>query len=236
MASFRLVALGDAAPVGHARAAQRVRAQRQAGALHGVQIQHRAQIVDIGGNVIVAVRCRRRPAPAAKVTRADRAESFRQDLVGTVLNGLGGAGIGGPAVGRVVFEAAIVGRIVRGRDHDAVGQSAGAPAIVAEHRVRERRGRRVSQCLVHHHLDIVGRQHLERAGEGGLGEGVSILGQEQGTIGAVGRPVFTDGLGNRQDVAFVERAVEGGAAVSAGAEAHALRRPPPGRAVRCNRQ
>ncbi len=155
---------------------------------------------------------------------ANGAESFRQDLVGTVLNGLCGAGVGGSAVGRIVFEAAIVGRIVRGRDHDAVGQSGGAPAIVAEHRVRQRRGRRVSQCLVHHHRDIVGRQHLERAGEGRLGESVSILGQEQGTIGAVGRAVFTNGLGDRQYVAFVERAVEGGAAVSAGAEAHALLR------------
>src|SRR6185436_5235617 len=43
-----------------------------------------------------------------------------QHLVGPVLDPFRDVGVGRAAVGRVVFEAAILGRVVRRRDHDAV--------------------------------------------------------------------------------------------------------------------
>ncbi len=43
------------------------------------------------------------------------------EVVGAVLDPLGGGGVGGAAVGWVVFEAAVFGRVVGGGDDDAVG-------------------------------------------------------------------------------------------------------------------
>ncbi len=46
-----------------------------------------------------------------------------EQLVGPVRDPPGDVGVGRAAVGRVVLEAAVAGRVVRRRDDDAVGQA-----------------------------------------------------------------------------------------------------------------
>src|ERR1035437_2392735 len=64
------------------------------------------------------------------------------------------------------------------------------------------------------------RTAWESAGEGRFGERMGVLGEENRAIGAIGRTVLADRLRDRQDVAFVERAIERGAAMPGGTEAH----------------
>ena len=76
--------------------------------------------------------------------------------------------------------------------------------------------------LVDHDLDAVGGEDFEGGGEGGLGEGVGVFGEEERAGGVLGCAVFDDGLGDGGDVVFVEGGVEGGAAMAGGAEGDAL--------------
>jgi ABC-type microcin C transport system duplicated ATPase subunit YejF len=64
-------------------------------------------------------------------------------------------------------EAAILGRVVRRRDDNAVGQAILAPSIVNQDRLGDRRRRGVFAALRYPDLDAVGRQNFERAFEGG---------------------------------------------------------------------
>ena len=87
---------------------------------------HRAEIVHVRGNVIVAVRGGRGQRLAYRRSAARRAARPRESALARSSIHLRGAGIGRAAVGRVVLEAAILRRIVRWRDHDAVGEARGA--------------------------------------------------------------------------------------------------------------
>ena len=71
-------------------------------------------------------------------------------------------GIGGAAVGRVVLEAAVLGRIVRRRDDDAVGEVLLAAAVVDEDGSRDDRRRRDAVVALDDGLHAVGRQDLQR--------------------------------------------------------------------------
>ena len=68
----------------------------------------------------------------------------------------------GPAARRIVFESAIARRIVRGRDHDSVGEPGRPFSIEAQNRVRHRRSRRVLVAFGQHHMHAVRREHLQR--------------------------------------------------------------------------
>src|SRR4051812_19108024 len=51
---------------------------------------------------------------------------------------------------------------------------------------------------------------------------MGVLAHVERPIGALAAPIITNGLGNGQNMALVERAVQGSAAVAAGAKAHQL--------------
>ena len=95
-----------------------------------------------------------------------------------VFDPLGGGGIGGAAVGRVVLEAAVFGRIMRRGDYDPVGQ-ASARAVIRQDGVGDGGCGGIAAVAVHHDFDAVGGQHFEGAREGGLGERVGVHAQEQ---------------------------------------------------------
>ena len=135
-----------------------------------------------------------------------------------------------PAVGRIVFEAAVMGRIVRGRDHDAVGEPCCAPPVVSENRVRNSRGRSVFIAVRDHDFHAVGRQHLQRAGQSRHGERMRVHAEKQRAVDVLLRPVQANGLADGQDMPFVEGLVEGGSAMPRGAEGNPLFRH---RRVRC---
>src|SRR5262245_45231188 len=65
-----------------------------------------------------------------------------EEPIGAVLDPPSDFGVGGAARGWIVLEAAGIGRVVRGRDDDPVGEAAGAAAIVVHDRLRDHRRRR----------------------------------------------------------------------------------------------
>ena len=123
---------------------------------------------------------------------------------------------------RIVFVAAILGRIVRRRDDDAIGKSAGPALVVAQDRMRDHRRRRVAAALVDHDVDAVGGKHFHRARQRRLGERMGIDADEQRTGQSRFAAVIADRLRRRQDMIFVEGVFQRRPAVTRGSEGHAL--------------
>ena len=108
--------------------------------------------------------------------------------------------------------------------YDTVGKFRLATAIVREDRVRYHRRRRISTIPIDHYIDVIAGEHFDRAGERGFGKRVSIDAEKERPIDTLAPAIYADCLRYRDDVVLVERAVEGAAAMSRGAEGHALRR------------
>src|SRR5690606_2718466 len=140
---------------------------------------------------------------------ADVLEAAPDDVVGAVLDPGRGVGAGGAAAGRVVLESAVGGRVVGGRDDDAVRAGTGrVPPVVGEDGVRDGRGRRVAVGAVDEHGDPVGGEHLQGGDPSGLGQGVGVRAEVEGAVGALGGAVLADGLAGRGDVVVVEGALQ----------------------------
>ncbi len=217
------VVLGDARPVVDAGAAERVHAEVELAGADRIEVDDVAEIGDVGAEVVVAVGGAR-PQRARVREALDVGVRPFEHCVGLRLDPRRDIGAGGPAVRRVVLEAAVVGRVVRGRDDDAVGKSRCAAPVVHQDRVRHRRRRRVFVPRREHHVDAVGREHLEGAGRGGLGQGVGVDAEKERTVDAVLRAPAADRLRDRQHVALVEGGRQRAAAVPRGAERDPLRR------------
>ena len=125
----------------------------------------------------------------------------------------GDGGFRRPAVWRVVFEAAVMGRIVRRRDHDAVGESGLAPAVVGENRVGNGRGRGIFISLRDHDFHPVCRQHLQRAGKSRHGKRMRVHAEKQRAIDLLLLAVQANGLTDGEDMPFVESLFECGTAM-----------------------
>ena len=130
-----------------------------------------------------------------------------QQFVGPILDPTGDVGVGRAAVGRVVLEAAVFGRIVRRRDDDAVGQVLGAAAVVDEDRLRDDGRRRDAVVALDDRLDAVGGEHFERRALRRAGEGVRVLAHVERAVDLLLLPVFADRLRDGEDVGFGEGAV-----------------------------
>ena len=106
----------------HRRAAERINTDLHAGAADRLQINNVWQIGRIAADIIVAVnavgRDRTRVGHAAHI-----AQFVSDELIGEALNPSRCIDICRTAIRRIVFEAAILRRIVRRRDHNAVGQA-----------------------------------------------------------------------------------------------------------------
>ena len=105
------VALADRRPVVDARPAQRVHAQAQAGRPDRVHVEDGAQVAHVDAPEVVGPR--RRAGPIERDPR-DVVDALFEDPVGLVLDPAGHVGVGRAAVGRVVLEAAVLGRVVGG--------------------------------------------------------------------------------------------------------------------------
>ena len=113
----------DRLPVVHAprRRADRRRASGRAARIASMSMTL-PQIVDIGQDEIVLVRRLPRLMAAANGMRFTPALPPRSSSLARSWIHLRHVGVGRAAVGRVVLEAAVLRRIVRGRDDDAVGE------------------------------------------------------------------------------------------------------------------
>ena len=145
-----------------------------------------------------------------------------QQFVGAILHPARHVGIGRAAVGRIVFEAAVLRRIVRRRDDDAIGETGFASAIVNEDGTRDDRRRRHAIVALDDRLDIFGGQNFQRGALRGRGQGVRVLAHVQRAVDAVAAAVIANGLRDGENVRLGECAVQRRAAMPAGAEADHL--------------
>src|SRR5258708_12824428 len=74
----------------------------------------------------------------------DALETVFKKTVRGALDGPRNVGVGRPTIGRIIFEAAILGRVMRWRDHHAVGKAIGAAPVGGEDRMRVHRRRRMA--------------------------------------------------------------------------------------------
>ena len=150
----------DRPPVMHRRAAEWVHPQLEAGGTDGVHVDDVPQVVDVGQDKVFLVRG---PCLDGRGERhaLHAAVSAAQQFVGPVLDPVRHVGVGGAAVGRVVLEAAVLGRIVRRRDDDAVREVLLAAAVVDEDGSGDDRGRGDAVVALDDRLHSIARQDLQ---------------------------------------------------------------------------
>ena len=151
----------------------------------------------------------------------DPAQASAQQLVRRILDLPGHVGVRRAPVGRVVLEPAVLGRVVRRGDNDAVGAGAAA-RVVREDRVRDRRRRRVAILGIDRDVDAAGDQHLDRGPERRFGECVRVAADEQRPVDPLRVAVAGDRLADREDVRLGECSRERGTAMARGPERHRL--------------
>ena len=103
-----------------AGSAEWIDGEGEGGVAEGVEVDDVGEVVDVGGDVVVAVGgggCEGFGVGEA----FDALELVGDEVVGAVFDPLGGGGVGWAAVGWVVLEAAVLGWVVGGGDDDAVG-------------------------------------------------------------------------------------------------------------------
>ena len=167
------VALDDGLPIVHAGAAQRIDPYLDACGADRLHVNDISEVGDIGPGVIMAMNARRF-ARAVIGDAVDAAQTVLEKAVGGALDGGGDIGIRRAAIGRIIFEAAIFRRIMRRRDHDAVGKATVAAPVMGQDGARNHRRRRITVALVDHHLDAIGREHFQRARQGRLRQRVGV--------------------------------------------------------------
>ena len=104
---------------------------------------------------------------------------FPQERIGPVLDPPCYVRVRRPAIRRIVFEPAVLGRIVRRRDDDAVRQPVLAVAVVDEDGPRNHRRGRHPVVGLDDGPDIVGGEHFERGALGRTGQRVRVLAHDR---------------------------------------------------------
>ena len=218
-----VVGLADRHPVVDGRAAQWVRADPQVRTPDGIEVDDGAQVAHVRVEEVEVRRVLEVVRPLERGAR-DRLPAPLQQLVGPLLDPRGDRSLRRSAVGRVVLDAAVLGRIVAGGDDDAVGGAVRARAlpVVGEDRVGDRRGGGEPVPVVDHRGHLLGGQHLHDGEEGGLGQGMGVATHEDGPRVSLLAAVVDDRLRRCGDVCLVEGATQAGAAVPRGPERHSL--------------
>ena len=218
------IALDDRLPVAHAGAAQGIDADFDAGGADRLHVDDIAEVGDIGPDVIVAMHAGRL-ARAVIGDALDALQAVFEIAVGGALDAGGDVGIGRTAIGRIIFEAAILGRIVRRRDHDAVGEAiARGPCCRSGSHARSPASacsRRAASIITSTPLAANTSSALATAGSASAWVSMPT---NSGPERSGALPVIAQRLADRQDMHLVERIVERGAAMPRGAERHPLRR------------
>ena len=122
----------------------------------------------------------------------------------------------------IVFEPAVLRRVVRGRDDNAVGEMLGSPAVVDKNCARDDRRRSDAVVLLDDGVHAIGGEDLESRALCRSGKPVRVLTHEQRAIDALHAPEVADGLGDGENMRFGERAAQRRATMPAGPEADPL--------------
>ena len=114
------ISLDNGLPKPDGCAAERVDADTDIRRADDVQVDNVGQVLDIRADEVMAMDMRGFQG-AAERDAFDSVEARRQQRVGNPLDVARHVDVGRPAVGRIIFEAAILRWIVRRRDDDSVG-------------------------------------------------------------------------------------------------------------------
>ena len=216
------VALDNRLPEVNGSAAQRIYSDLHAGRFHQLHVDDIAELGDVGADVIVEMR---RLEPVGTFVRHphDAPEPGFQIAIRVSFDDGSDVGIGRTAMRRIILVTAVLRRIVRRRDDDAIGETRGSSLVVSQDRARDDGGRRIPTVLVDHDLDAIRSKHLNRTRQRRLGQSVRVNSDEQRSCQAGPAAVVTDRLRRRQDVIFIEGDFQGRAAMARGSEGDALR-------------
>mgnify|MGYP007082096042 CR=1 FL=1 len=129
--------------------------------------------------------------------------------IGPVLDPFCDHGVSRPTVRWVVFDAAVLRRIVRGGDDDAVGKPRCSPSIIGENRVRDDGSGGVPSGLIDHDPNTVRCQHFDRTRPSRFRECVGIPAKVQGPDCTLAGSIFTDRLRDSQNMPLVKASLEG---------------------------
>ncbi len=193
---------------GPRRAAQWVHAELESGGANGFHVDDVPQVVDIGQHEVFLV-CGRRLYGRRNRYPFHRSIVGAQQFVGPVLDPAGDIGVRRPAVGRVVLEAAVLGRIMRRCDDNAVREVVFAAAVVNDNGPRYYGRGSNAVILLNDGLDVIGGQDFERGALRRSGQRVGVLAHVERAVGSLAAPVVADGLGDGQDVRLGETCCAG---------------------------
>src|ERR1700722_9069937 len=182
-----------------------------------------AKIGELGGEIVWLVRCRGTQSLLMGSSFHAGEAGFEQ-LIRLGLDPIGGDLVRRTAIGGIIFEATVMRRIMRRGDDNSVREPDFPAAIVSQDRVRNHRRRSVFFLFCKHHLDAICRQHLERGRAGRNGKRMSVDAEIQWTVSILLLAIQTDGLGDGENVPFVESPLEGRPTVPRSDKGHALGR------------
>ena len=119
----------DRLPIMDRGAAKRIHAQHETRLADDLHVDHVPKVLNIGQDEIFLTRgCRL--ARLLERHALDAGVAFPQQCIRTILRPFRHIGIGWSAVGRVVLDAPVFRRVMRGRDNDTVREMRLAAAVV----------------------------------------------------------------------------------------------------------
>ena len=204
-------------PEGDARPAHRVNADIQTGGANCVEINNLFQIFDIRADVVVLMRGGRFHRDF-EADALDAVQSIAQKIVGAVLNDFRNRSIRRAAGWRIIFETTVTRRIMRGRNHDTVGQSIFFAAIIGQNRMRNHGRRRIAETGLQHHLNVICGKDFDGRNDGRFGQRVGIHADEQRPGDVLSAAIVANRLRYRENMVFVKAAVQRRAAMPGRAE------------------
>ncbi len=202
--------------------AERIDAHADLRAANGVHIDHIGEVSDVGAEIVVPVR----RGGVKGLFESDPLQTQKvilEKLVCLRLDPGGDIRFRRSAVRGIVFESAVMWRIVGGRDHDPVGKSRLSPAIVCQNCMGDGRRWRVFIPLRQHDFHAVCGQYFKRAGKRGHRQGMGVHAQEERTIDFLLGTVQADGLTDGENMPLVEGLLERRAAMSRRPEGNPFR-------------
>ena len=135
------------------------------------------------------------------------------------LNPVGDGSVGWSPIRRILFETAIGRWIVGRRDHNPVLNVLGAIPVVSQDRPGDNRRRREAIVSLDKSFHPVRCKYFKRHAVSRSRKSVSIFAHEERPADSMALAIRADGLSDGQDMSLGERAIRGGAAVPACAEA-----------------
>ena len=182
---------------------ERIDAHAEIGTTNCIHVEHITQIADVGVEIVMAVG--RRGAQRFFDGHPKHAlQTVFEKRIGLCFDPVSDASTRRAAVGRIVFDATILRRVVRRRDDDAIRKPGNAATVEGKNRMRNYRGGGVFILCCDHDLHAICRQHFDCTGIRRSGQRMRVDAEEQWTINALRVAVQAYRLDDRQYVPLVE--------------------------------